>query len=122
MAGTYGQLYGVDYFYSSTYTDSFYTVFPSGEVSMNQYALQASNYFYLFTFQKPGTVPICRYYNFNTNQIDHFYKAGGGSFSGYTFEGIIGYAWPSSCPSRLPIYRFWSPSTSDHRYLTSSST
>jgi hypothetical protein len=122
MAGTYGQLYGIDYFYSSTYTDSFYTSTPSGEINMNQYALQASNYFYLFTFQKPGTVPICRYYNFNTNQMDHFYKAGGGSFSGYTFEGIIGYAWPSSGPSRVPIYRFWSPSTSDHRYLTSSST
>jgi hypothetical protein len=117
-AGTFGELSGFNYYYSSTYTDSFYTAFPEIEDSMPQYALQASNYFYLFTFQKPGTVPIYRYHNHSGG--DHFYTTSSSAPGSYVYEGIVGYAWPSSGPSRVPVYRFWNSGITDHAYLTSS--
>jgi hypothetical protein len=119
MAGVFGQLRGFDFFYSSTFTDSFYTAFPQNEVSMNQYALQASNYFYLFASQRAGTVPIYRYYS--GGDQNHFYTKSSSTPSGYISEGIIGYAWPSSGSSRIAVYRFYNPTLTDHRYTTSGS-
>jgi hypothetical protein len=119
MAGTIGQLSGFNWYYSSEFTDSFYTAFPQGEISMDKYSLRATNYFYLFSSQKSGTVPIYRYYNGSIK--DHFYTRVSGSYGGYIFEGIIGYGYSSSGSSRVAIYGWWNPTIGDHAYTTGGS-
>jgi hypothetical protein len=119
MAGVVGQLYGFDWYYSSANTDSFYTAFPGNEI-LGTFSLRATNYFYLFSGQKSGTVPIYRYYAQSPIK-DHFYTRIAGSYGGYALEGIIGYGYTSSGSSRIAIYRWWNSTITDHAYTTSNS-
>lgn len=52
--------------------------------------------------------------------IDHFYTTDPSGetalASGYFFEGIPGYVFPSQEPDTVPIYRFFSAKTGDHFY------
>ena len=119
MAGTFGELRGFDYYYSSSGTDSFYTAFPGNEIPnlLQLYSLQASNYFYLFASQRSGTVPIYRYYLNVPNDGNHFYTTSSSTpGGGYISEGVIGYGWPSSGTNRVAIYRGYNPSLTDHQY------
>ena len=111
--------------------DSFYTSNPDGE-NIGGYNLIASNWFYLFMGYTPGWggVPygealseIGRY--FNPTLGDHLFKRGAGSQfapSGYYYEGapiVVGYV--HNGPHRIPVYRWWNPTTWDHRYKTNPS-
>jgi hypothetical protein len=120
MAGIIGSLYGFDYYYSASFTDSFYTAFPGNEINLFNYSLQASNYFYLFVSQRPGTVRIYRYYDSDSG--DHFYTTSGSTPGGYISEGVVGWGFTSAGSNRVAIYRWYRADHGDHRYTTSSST
>ena len=117
MAGTIGLLRGFDYYYSASLTDSFYTAFPGTE-ALGNYSLQASNYFYLFSNERPGTVRIYRYYDNDTS--DHFYTTSSTTPAGYASEGVIGWGFTSAGSNRVPIYRWYRSDHGDHAYTTSS--
>lgn len=55
---------------------------------------------------------------------DHFYTTDPNGEvakdSGYTFEGIIGYVYPTQQPDSVPFYRFCHSVTGDHFYTQSS--
>ncbi len=120
MAGTFGLLRGFDYYYSASLTDSFYTAFPGSEIGLSNYSLQASNYFYLFSNERPGTVRIYRYYD--SDSSDHFYTTSSSTPGGYVSEGVVGWGFTSAGSNRVPIYRWYRADHGDHRYTTSSST
>ena len=54
---------------------------------------------------------------------DHLFKFGSSiPSSDYYLEGIIGVAFTGGGPYRQPVYRYYNPTTGDHRYDTSAGT
>jgi len=66
---------------------------------------------------------VYRFWSRMSSIGDHLFKFGPSvPSSDYYLEGIIGVAFTGSGPYRQPVYRYYSPSTGDHRYDISSST
>ena len=75
---------------------------------------------YVYSQQRPGTVPLYRYWNSSAG--DHFYttnwnELGAGRY-GWNLEGIQCYVLPQQQPGSLPLYRYWNPGIADHFYTT----
>ena len=89
--------------------DHLYTANPQSE-NLSCYVLEAEDYFYMFSPAKApaGSIPIYRYWNHVIG--NHFYtKNGALGIGNYQNQGVIGYAWGSPGPNRVPIYRYFSP-------------
>jgi len=71
-----------------------------------------------------GSVPFYRYYNGVVG--DHFYTTDfnelGPTSSGWDFEFVQCYIFPSQLQSTVPLYQYYNPSIGDHFYTLDSST
>ncbi len=70
------------------------------------------------------SVPLYRFWNADTG--DHFYTIGESERAkvedfGWTYEGIVGYAFSGEEMGTIPVYRFWNGDLKDHFYTTSES-
>ncbi|KAG6832856.1 hypothetical protein H0H87_012788 [Tephrocybe sp. NHM501043] len=64
--------------------------------------------------------PFYRFYN--NAAVDHFYtlnRGEGASASGYNFEGVSSFIFPTRQPGTVPFFRLYSPQATDHFYTTS---
>jgi hypothetical protein len=69
-----------------------------------------------------GTVPVFRYFN-RADLMNHFYttnynELGNGSNNEWIFEGVGFFAFPNQVSGSVPVYRYYSSSSSDHYYTT----
>ncbi|PWS31097.1 hypothetical protein DF947_16025 [Pedobacter paludis] len=64
-------------------------------------------------------MPIYRYYNAGNG--DHYYTLNQGNYSGYQYEGILGYAYSVSANNTNPVYSYYNRYNGDH-YLSTSTT
>ena|SRR5690606_3167753 len=83
--------------------------------------------FYAYNYQKPGTVPVYRY--FSSHLYDNFYTINPASegLSTYSPEGIAFYAYPTNNTSSngeatKAIYRYWSDYHWDHYWTPENTT
>ena len=128
MAGRAGNLHRFDSFYHPGIGDSFYTSNPGGE-SLSAYYQTGTNVWHLFMAMSStgingqSAASVYRFWSRMSSIGDHLFKFGPSvPSSDYYLEGIIGVAFTGSGPYRQPVYRYYSPSTGDHRYDISSST
>ena len=128
MAGRAGNLHRFDSFYHPGIGDSFYTSNPGGE-SLSAYYQTGTNVWHLFMAMSStgingqSVASVYRFWSRMSSIGDHLFKFGASvPSSDYYLEGIIGVAFTGSGPYRQPVYRYYSPSTGDHRYDISSST
>lgn len=72
--------------------------------------------FYAFAQQKPGTVPLLRYYSRQYN--DNFFTIDPSqeSLGPYAYEKIAFYVYPNQIPGSRPVYRYFSDRLLDHYY------
>ena len=128
MAGRAGNLHRFDSFYNSGIGDSFYTSNPGGE-SLGAYYQTGTNVWHLFMAMSSTGINgqsvayVYRFWSRVSLIGDHLFKFGSSvPSSDYYLEGIIGVAFTGGGSYRQPVYRYYSPSTGDHRYDTSAST
>ena len=126
MSGSAGSLYRFDFWYNSNLGDSFYTSNPQNE-SLGAYTFRSSNIWNLFQntnsqgINGQGVQPVYRFWSPVALIGDHLFKFGASPPSNdYYLEGVIGAAYTSSGANRQPIYRYYNPSTGDHRYTPGS--
>ncbi len=107
---------GVHRSYSNGNSQHFYTT-SAAEAACCTYFVETYNYYYLDTFQAPGTTVWYRC----ANGFQHFYTTdvtcelwGPGAL-----EGGMGYIATSQLPGTTPLYRSWHPVNGDHFYTTS---
>jgi len=123
--------------FANPWSYHFYTAFPDYEyITENQYSSEQANYFSVFTESIsiiPNTVPIYRlfqrsgYPNEDPDAIVniHLYTINVDEYNslltipGWEFEGIVGYAFPSSISNTIPIYRSYNSTTGDFLFSTS---
>ena len=90
----------------------FYTT-NAGEASAAGFAVEAYNYYRLYTSQPPGTVPFYRCYDLINR---HLYTTNVGC-EGYQNEGIMGYINTAPTCGSSPLYRLYG-GNNDHYYTT----
>jgi len=82
--------------------------------------------FYAYKEKTEGAVAVYRFYN--KDKGDHLYTADESEMSklknnkskyGFTYEGIVFYAYPNQADGTVPVYRFYSSSRTDHLYTAS---
>jgi len=80
---------------------------------------------YVSAAEFPGSVGILRYwqpanhdhlYTVNPQEIGTTHVGQAGNH-GYSFEGVVGYAYPAQ-HDLAPVYRYWHPGNTDHLYTT----
>jgi len=118
-------------YWNANTKDHFYTANPSeigkthvGETGNHGFTVEGITG-YVSATEFPGSVAILRYYQ--PTQHDHFYTVVPGEIGtthvgavgnhGYTFEGVVGYAYPAQ-HDLAPVYRYWQPANTDHFYTT----
>jgi hypothetical protein len=73
---------------------------------------------YVYSIQKPGSVPLHRYVNIITPSGDHYYTLNKQNYNGYSYEGIVGYVYNSSNSGTTAVYEYYNPSVVNHYYNT----
>jgi hypothetical protein len=107
------------YEYYSTNGDHFYTTLKKDRPGFTYIKVLG----YVHTIQKPGTVPLYRYYAANTLSGDHYYTTVQQNYSSYVYEGVVGYVYNNGNTSgTIPIYEYYTTINSDHYYNTVLST
>ena len=126
MAGISGQLYVFNEYYGASVGGGqhFYTAFPRRE-NMNGFSVNISNTWSLFSSSsasaRAGSLsPVYRLYRAGAG---HFYtisttQKNNAQNGGYSYEGIVGYAYSSSGSYRIPVYRYYNSSQDNHWYPT----
>jgi hypothetical protein len=98
----------------------------SGATVLSGYDKVAVQYIYPQDPPVAGTVPVFRY-NKNGNLGEHFYttnynELAQGSNTGYIFEGVAFFAFPTQVSGSEPVYRYYNATVNDHFYTRSAVT
>ncbi len=74
---------------------------------------------YVFNNEAPGTVPLYRFYNPDTE--DYYSSTNPEPEDGYLLTGIVGYIYPTNAPKppgTVALYSFWNEKSRDHMEST----
>lgn len=93
-----------------------------GATALSNFDILAAQFLYPANPPVAGTVPVFRYFN-RADLMNHFYttnynELGNGSNDGWIFEGIGFFAFFNQVNGSVPVYRYYSSSSSDHYYTT----
>ncbi|SDD39994.1 hypothetical protein [Pedobacter soli] len=107
------------YQYYSTNGDHFYTTLKKDRPGFTYEKILG----YVHTIQKPGTIPLYRYYTSVSIAKDHYYTTVKQNYNNYVYEGIVGYVYPNAgAPGTTPIYSYYASVNGDHYYNNVNST
>lgn len=118
----YTDLLGIRYLWPHDTTEkplysyvSKYTSWGHWTLNWNQYGYYTPEYLYwgvsgyIFTVQKPNTVPLYRYTNSNGANYLTLNSNLGLTYPSFTSNGIFGYVYNSPGPNRMPVYEWYHP-------------
>lgn len=127
MTGPIGSLLRFNEYYNNSTTNHFYTAYPQNE-NLSGYFLNVSDKWALFQSSSSagivGSVSAVHrlYRSVSSTQQSHFYttsqtQINNATAGGYTYEGVVGYAYTSSSGSnRYAVYRYYSAVDDSHWY------
>lgn len=107
------------YEYFSSNGDHFYTTLKKDRPGFTYIKILG----YVNTIQKPGTIPLYRYYSASSAAKDHYYTTVKQNYGSYIYEGIVGYVYNNgNAANTIPIHEYYTSINGDHYYNTVNST